>query len=141
MIDTVAAAQDRLDGVFLYVSDHGESTGEHGYYLHGAPALIAPEEQTRVPMLLWMAPEYLARRLRRRAAWPTDLARRRVPAGARPARPAHRGLRCESRPDRRLRPATLSQGLRPGRCAAMLAARMAEGPWTSCLLKRSGSIP
>ena len=62
MIDTVAAAQDRLDGVFLYVSDHGESTGEHGYYLHGAPALIAPEEQTRVPMLLWMAPEYQARR-------------------------------------------------------------------------------
>ncbi|MCC6591794.1 MAG: phosphoethanolamine--lipid A transferase [Xanthomonadales bacterium] len=62
MIDVLAAARDRVDGLFLYVSDHGESTGEHGYYLHGAPALIAPEEQTRVPMLLWLAPEYLARR-------------------------------------------------------------------------------
>ncbi|MBK6726282.1 MAG: phosphoethanolamine--lipid A transferase [Xanthomonadales bacterium] len=62
MIDALTAARARVDGVFLYVSDHGESTGEHGYYLHGAPALIAPEEQTRVPMLLWMAPEYLARR-------------------------------------------------------------------------------
>ncbi|MBI2398610.1 MAG: phosphoethanolamine--lipid A transferase [Xanthomonadales bacterium] len=62
MVDALAAARERVDGVLLYVSDHGESTGEHGYYLHGAPALIAPEEQTRVPMLLWMAPEYLVRR-------------------------------------------------------------------------------
>ena len=37
----------------LYVSDHGESTGERGLYLHGTPYLLAPEEQTRVPMLLW----------------------------------------------------------------------------------------
>lgn len=37
----------------LYVSDHGESTGEGGLYLHGAPYLVAPREQTQVPMLLW----------------------------------------------------------------------------------------
>lgn len=37
----------------LYVSDHGESTGERGMYLHGAPYLLAPAEQTKVPMLLW----------------------------------------------------------------------------------------
>jgi lipid A ethanolaminephosphotransferase len=37
----------------LYVSDHGESTGESGLYLHGAPYMLAPAEQTRVPMLLW----------------------------------------------------------------------------------------
>ena len=41
------------DTALLYVSDHGESTGEQGWYLHGAPYLIAPPEQTRVPMLLW----------------------------------------------------------------------------------------
>ena len=37
----------------LYVSDHGESTGENGMYLHGTPYMLAPDEQTRVPMLLW----------------------------------------------------------------------------------------
>lgn len=42
----------------LYVSDHGESTGENGMYLHGAPYLLAPEEQTRVPMLLWTSPPF-----------------------------------------------------------------------------------
>jgi len=38
----------------LYVSDHGESLGEHGLYLHGAPYFMAPEEQTHVPVILWM---------------------------------------------------------------------------------------
>jgi lipid A ethanolaminephosphotransferase len=37
----------------LYLSDHGESTGEGGLYLHGAPYLVAPKQQTQVPMLLW----------------------------------------------------------------------------------------
>lgn len=39
----------------LYVSDHGESLGENGVYLHGLPYSIAPKEQTSVPMLLWMS--------------------------------------------------------------------------------------
>jgi lipid A ethanolaminephosphotransferase len=39
----------------LYVSDHGESLGEKGIYLHGLPLSIAPKEQTRVPMILWMS--------------------------------------------------------------------------------------
>ena len=43
----------RRASALLYVSDHGESTGESGLYLHGAPYLFAPKEQTRVPMLLW----------------------------------------------------------------------------------------
>lgn len=38
----------------LYVSDHGESLGEHNLYLHGAPYLIAPEAQTHIPAVLWM---------------------------------------------------------------------------------------
>lgn len=38
----------------LYVSDHGESLGENGIYLHAAPYMIAPEEQTRIPMLVWL---------------------------------------------------------------------------------------
>lgn len=39
----------------MYVSDHGESLGENGVYLHGLPYAIAPETQTHVPMLFWMS--------------------------------------------------------------------------------------
>jgi len=37
----------------VYVSDHGESLGEKGLYLHGVPYAFAPEEQTRVPFFFW----------------------------------------------------------------------------------------
>ena len=38
-----------------YLSDHGESTGESGMYLHGAPYAIAPTQQTHIPMLMWFS--------------------------------------------------------------------------------------
>ncbi|WP_440206381.1 phosphoethanolamine transferase [Acinetobacter oleivorans] len=38
-----------------YLSDHGESTGEHGLYLHGSPYAIAPTQQTHVPMIMWFS--------------------------------------------------------------------------------------
>lgn len=40
----------------LYVSDHGESLGENGVYLHGLPYWMAPAEQIRVPLILWAGP-------------------------------------------------------------------------------------
>lgn len=39
----------------IYVSDHGESLGERGLYLHGFPYAIAPKEQTSVPFVLWLS--------------------------------------------------------------------------------------
>lgn len=42
-----------LASAMWYFSDHGESLGENGIYLHATPYAIAPEEQTRVPMLFW----------------------------------------------------------------------------------------
>ena len=42
----------------LYVSDHGESLGEHGLYLHGLPWSIAPENQKQVPMMMWTSPSF-----------------------------------------------------------------------------------
>lgn len=39
----------------LYLSDHGESLGEKGLYLHGMPYRFAPSEQTHVPMVLWLS--------------------------------------------------------------------------------------
>jgi len=44
-----------LEAGMLYVSDHGESLGENGLYLHGVPYAVAPDEQTKVPMILWMS--------------------------------------------------------------------------------------
>ncbi len=38
-----------------YLSDHGESTGESGMYLHGAPYMIAPQQQTHIPMIMWFS--------------------------------------------------------------------------------------
>lgn len=55
------ASSPRLDSLLWFVSDHGESTGEHGLYLHGAPYVIAPDEQTRVPMMMWASPRFEAR--------------------------------------------------------------------------------
>jgi lipid A ethanolaminephosphotransferase len=40
--------------VMLYASDHGESLGENGFYLHGSPYLIAPLVQKHIPMVLWI---------------------------------------------------------------------------------------
>ena len=44
-----------VDASLLYVSDHGESLGERGIYLHGMPYEMAPVQQTHVPMLLWLS--------------------------------------------------------------------------------------
>ena len=37
----------------IYVSDHGESLGEAGLYLHGTPAALAPDVQMDIPFLIW----------------------------------------------------------------------------------------
>ncbi len=50
------AASHGVDAGMLYVSDHGESLGEHGMYLHGMPYAIAPEAQIHVPMVVWLSP-------------------------------------------------------------------------------------
>jgi len=55
VIDLLRAATGRFDTALLYVSDHGESLGENGLYLHGIPYALAPREQTHVPMLLWLS--------------------------------------------------------------------------------------
>ena len=41
--------------MLMYISDHGESLGEHGLYLHGTPYAIAPDVQKEIPFLVWMS--------------------------------------------------------------------------------------
>ena len=48
-------SQQTRPTALLYVSDHGESLGENGLYLHGMPYSLAPPEQTHVPMLTWVS--------------------------------------------------------------------------------------
>lgn len=57
-IDFLQSQNSRFDTALVYVSDHGESLGEKGLYLHGVPHAIAPDEQTKVPMTWWLSPGY-----------------------------------------------------------------------------------
>ncbi len=43
----------RFETAMIYMSDHGESLGEFGVYLHGMPYALAPEAQTHVASILW----------------------------------------------------------------------------------------
>jgi len=49
---------DKYNIALMYLSDHGESLGENGFYLHGSPYFMAPIEQRRVPWYLWMSDAY-----------------------------------------------------------------------------------
>ena len=51
------------DTAMVYVSDHGESLGEKGLFLHGVPYAIAPKEQTHVPMVMWFSRGFQANAL------------------------------------------------------------------------------
>lgn len=53
-IDFLASYKER-DTALIYLSDHGESLGENGLYLHGIPYQIAPDVQTKVPMVVWLS--------------------------------------------------------------------------------------
>lgn len=56
-IDILKAQSDVIPAVF-FLSDHGESLGEDGLYLHAAPYFMAPDWQTRVPMVMWFSDAY-----------------------------------------------------------------------------------
>ncbi len=81
-IRTLKAHSVAVDSALIYVSDHGESLGEHGLFLHGMPYAIAPDVQTRVPLVMWasdgferaagLAPGCLRPYLQRRAAQPAS---------------------------------------------------------------------
>ncbi|WP_411195196.1 phosphoethanolamine transferase EptA [Raoultella planticola] len=60
-IKLLQSKQDQFTTSLVYLSDHGESLGEDGVYLHGLPWSIAPETQKHVPMLLWLSQDYQQR--------------------------------------------------------------------------------
>ncbi|WP_127104289.1 phosphoethanolamine transferase [Pararhodobacter zhoushanensis] len=52
------AASNRVLPAMIFLSDHGESLGENGLYLHAAPGFMAPAEQTHVPMVMWLGDDF-----------------------------------------------------------------------------------
>lgn len=58
VIEWLEAKQGSMSPALLYVSDHGESLGEHGLYLHGLPYAIAPDVQKKVPWISWFSPGF-----------------------------------------------------------------------------------
>jgi lipid A ethanolaminephosphotransferase len=54
VIEQLKVKENEFNSSMLYISDHGESLGENGLYLHGLPYSIAPDHQIKVPLLLWL---------------------------------------------------------------------------------------
>ncbi|KQZ82864.1 sulfatase [Mesorhizobium sp. Root157] len=59
IIDVLKQHGDAYASAMYYMSDHGESLGENGLYLHGAPYLIAPETQTSIPFIVWFSDDFV----------------------------------------------------------------------------------
>ena len=54
VIELLKQNDDRFETAMFYASDHGESLGEYGVYLHGMPYGIAPTAQRHVPAVAWI---------------------------------------------------------------------------------------
>ena len=54
LIDQLESLED-TNAVLIYVPDHGQSLGENGFFTHGSPQVIAPDEQRIIPFLVWMS--------------------------------------------------------------------------------------
>ncbi len=57
-IDELKKLSDKYNTVMIYISDHGESLGENGMFLHSAPYDTAPKEQKDIPFLVWMSDSF-----------------------------------------------------------------------------------
>ena len=55
LIEKLEQYQNEYNVGLMYLSDHGESLGENGLYLHGTPYAFAPAHQTQVPWFVWLS--------------------------------------------------------------------------------------
>lgn len=54
VIDELTSLSDEYNVALIYASDHGESLGENGIYLHAHPYETAPVYQKKIPLLIWL---------------------------------------------------------------------------------------
>jgi len=50
--------QLKKPSILIYASDHGESLGEYGLFLHGFPYILAPKEQKEIPFIIWTSKSF-----------------------------------------------------------------------------------
>lgn len=53
VIDFLKPYSKENDTAMIYMSDHGESLGEGGVYLHGLPYFMAPDVQKHIGSIMW----------------------------------------------------------------------------------------
>jgi lipid A ethanolaminephosphotransferase len=58
VIELLKLNSTQLNTAMLYMSDHGESLGENGVYLHGLPYFMAPDHQKHIPFIVWLSDQY-----------------------------------------------------------------------------------
>ena len=66
LINALEAKKDKFEVTMFFFSDHGESLGENGIYLHGLPYSIAPDEQKHIPAIIFSSDSELLKRLKTR---------------------------------------------------------------------------
>jgi len=59
VIELLKNNSKKFDTSMIYMSDHGESLGENGIFLHGLPYFMAPREQKEIASILWFGDRYL----------------------------------------------------------------------------------
>ena len=52
LINTLRGMTD-WKSAMIFISDHGESLGENGMFMHGLPMRLAPKVQYEIPFLVW----------------------------------------------------------------------------------------
>ena len=62
-IDLLKKNQDEFETAMVYMSDHGESLGEGGVYLHGMPYFIAPDVQKHIASFIWFGEGEMRKRV------------------------------------------------------------------------------
>lgn len=58
VIKQLKTNNSKYQTALIYLSDHGESLGEKGIYLHAMPYWLAPKEQTHIPFIFWASPDF-----------------------------------------------------------------------------------
>lgn len=58
VIELLKQNREHFETAMFYVSDHGESLGEYGVYLHGLPYFFAPKTQVHIPAIMWLGDKF-----------------------------------------------------------------------------------
>ena len=58
VINLLKQNSNRFETAMVYLSDHGESLGESGLYLHGLPYVMAPDTQKHIAAIMWFGDNF-----------------------------------------------------------------------------------